>query len=182
MKTNRILALVATTLLCAASPQPADAADPAVDISSFAPRDPNVIVRQIELNVAIKQYEKVLMELHEARLESEIGPPETGLTDEDLKRWKARAERKLKNLEVTANALKTLIRELLGDANNRAREFEKAKAGGKAEPKADESQPKREPLGGRPSDSRNQRSRSASADSNEAALQARADWRAKAVT
>jgi len=145
MKTPRLLTLLAAALLCAASPHSSPAADVGVDISSFAPREPNVIIRQIELNVAIRQYEKVLMETYEARLQYEIGPTETGLTDAQQKEWHLRAEKKLKYLEETAKVLQARIHDYVTEANEMAREIEKEKAREKAKPKANASQPKAEP-------------------------------------
>ena len=147
MKTPRLLTLIAATVLCAALPQSSPAADVVVDISSFAPREPEVVVRQIELNVAIKQYEKVLMELHEARLQYEFGTPETGLTDEQQKQGKDRAERKLMYLEKTAAELRDRIRKYVTEANELARAIEKDQAGEKAKSKTAPGQPKAEPLG-----------------------------------
>lgn len=102
IKTPRLITLLAAALLCAASPHSLPAAEEVVAISFFAPRDPNAVVRQIELNVAIKQYEEVLMEAHEARLQNETGTPETGLMDNQRKGWHVRAERKVKYLKITA--------------------------------------------------------------------------------
>ena len=147
MKPPRLLTFLAAALLCAASPHSLPAADVVVDISSFAPRDANFIVRQIELNVAIKQYEKVLMELHEARLQYEFGTPETGLTDEQQKQGKDHAERKLMYLEKTAAELRDRIRKYVTEANEMARAIEKDKAGEKAKSTTAPSQPKAEPLG-----------------------------------
>ena len=133
MKIHRLITLLAAALLCAASQQSSAAADVVADISSFAPREPFVILRQIELNVSIKQYEKVLMELHEASLQSEIGPTETGLTDEQQKQWMVRSERKLKYLENTAAVLRKRIHDYVAEANEMARTFEKDRAPEKAE-------------------------------------------------
>ena len=135
MKPPRLLTLLAAALFCAASPQPSPAADVVVDISSFAPRDPNVVVRQIELNVAIKQYEKVLMELHEASLQRVFGPTEMGLTDEQQKQWIVRAEKKQMYLEETSARLRQQIRSYVADANKDAELIEKTKAEPKAKPK-----------------------------------------------
>lgn len=137
MKTPRLLVLLAATLLCAAPPPSASAAEVVVDISSFAPRDADVVVRQIELNVAIKQYEKVLMEAHEARLQLGIGPTGTGQTDEQQKEWYFRADRKVSLLEKTAAVLRNRISELVKEANEKAREIEKQKLNPKTENNAD---------------------------------------------
>lgn len=147
MKIPRLLALLAAALLCAASPYSLPAADVVVDISSFAPRDPNVVVRQIELNVAIKQYEKVLMELHEVRLQRELGPTETGLTDEQQKQWAQRADDKLKYLVTTAADLRERIQSYVAEANREAELVEKTKAGKEAKPKTTPGQPEDEPRG-----------------------------------
>jgi hypothetical protein len=147
MKTPRLLALLAAALFCAASPQSSPAADMVVDISSFAPREPEFILRQIELNVAIKQYEKVLMELPEAKTELTMGPTETGLTDEQEKQWRGRAENKLRYLEETALNLHARISKLVNEANEMARQLEKDRAREKAKPKAEPCPPKVEPRG-----------------------------------
>lgn len=98
-------------------------------------------MRQIELNVAIKQYEKVLMEIHEARLQNEIGPTETGLTAELQKEWQLRAERKLRYLQDTSAMLRDRITVLVKEANEMARTIEKEKVWVTPKPKADTSQP-----------------------------------------
>ncbi len=147
MKTPRLLTLFAAALLCAASPHTSPAADVVVDISSFAPRNPDVVVRQIELNVAIKQYEKVLMEVYEARLQSEFGTPGPGLSDEQQKEWKDRAERKLVYLEKTSHELRLRIREYVDEANQMAQAIEEEKAKEKAKQKAESFLPKEVPRG-----------------------------------
>ena len=147
MKTPRLFTLLATALLCAASPRNLPAVDVVVDISSFAPRSPDVVVRQIELNVAIKQYEKVLMEVYEARLQSEFGTPDTALSDEQKKQWQIRAEKKLMYLEKTSHELRLRIREYVDEANQRARAIEEEKAREKAKQKAEPYLPKAETRG-----------------------------------
>ncbi len=147
MKTPRLLNFLAAALLCAASPHSSPAADVVVDISSFAPRDPDAVVRQIELNVAIKRYEKVLMEVYEARLQSEFGPPETGLSDEQEKQWKERAERKLMYLEKTSHELRLRIRDSVNEANKLAQAIEEEKASKNAKQKAESFLPKEAPCG-----------------------------------
>ena len=128
MKTPRLLTLLAAAMLCAASPQSSPAADFVVDISSFAPRDPEVILRQIDLNVALKQYEKALTDVYDARLQLEIGPTESGLTDDQTKAHRVRAEVKLKYLENTMLDLRARIAGYLKEANEKAQAIEKAKA------------------------------------------------------
>jgi hypothetical protein len=142
MKTPPLHTLLAAALLCIASPKSSPAADVVVDVSSLAPRDPNFVLLQIELNVAIKQYEKVLMEKHEARLQGEMGPTETGLTDQQLKDWAIRAERKLMVLEKTSRELGENIRIQMENAASMARDMEDRKARANAEPKADANRPK----------------------------------------
>jgi len=141
MTTGRILIILTATLFCAASPQSLPAADVMVDISSFAPRDPNVVVRQIELNVTIKQYEKVLMEVYEARLQSELGPTESGLADEQRKQWDVRVRNKLMYLEKTTEELRERIRSYVSEANKESQAIEEAKAKERAEQQAAPSQP-----------------------------------------
>ena len=146
--TTSILILLTAALFCAASPQPLPAADVVVDISSFAPRDPEVVLRQIELNVAIKQYEKVLLEAHEADLQRKLGPTETGLTDVQEKQWRGRAENKLKCLEDTAVFLRERISNLVSEAKEKmAGAFEKEHAQKMAKPIAEPHPPKEEPRG-----------------------------------
>ena len=147
MNKPRLLPFLAAALLCAASPHSSPAADVVVDISSFAPRDPDAVVRQIELNVAVKQYEKVLMEAHEARMQYEFGTPEPGLSDEQQKQWKERAERKLMYLEKTSHELRLRIREYVDEANKLARAIEEEKAREKAKQKAEPYLPKAETRG-----------------------------------
>jgi hypothetical protein len=147
MKTHRFIVAFAITLFLAASLHPMRAADVQVDISSFAPRDPNVVVRQIELNVAIEQYEKVLMKRYEARLQLETGPAETGLTDEQRKRWEDRAKNTLVYLEDTAAVLREQIRNYVAEANKDAELIEKTKAGKEEKQKAGPCPPKVEPHG-----------------------------------
>jgi hypothetical protein len=141
MKSYRLIITLATALLFAASPHHLRASDIKVDISSFAPRDPNVILRQIELNVAIEQYEKVLVERHEVRVQLQSGPTETGLTDEEQKRWELLAKHKLAFLENTATELRQQIRSYVEDANKDAELIEKTKAGKEAKQKAAEPSP-----------------------------------------
>ena len=147
MKSYRLLIALTTTLLFAASPRFLLAADVKVDISSFAPLDPNVVLRQIDLNVAIKQYEKVLMERYEARSQLETGPTETGLTDEQRKRWEERAKNKLVYLEDAATTLREQIRSHVAEANKDAELIEKAKAENEAKQKAGQCPSKVEPHG-----------------------------------
>lgn len=132
MKKSPLVPFLAIALLVTAAPHSLLAADVAVDISSFAPRDPNVVVRQIELNVAIKQYEKVMMEKHEASLQYEFGTPETGLSDEQRKQCKARAERKVTYLENMSEDLRERIRKYVEEANKMMQAIEEAKAKEKA--------------------------------------------------
>jgi len=136
MKSYRLIVVLTTALLFIAAPHFLRAADAKVDISSFAPRDPNVVLRQIELNVAIAQYEKVLVERHETHMQLETGPTETGLTDEQRKRWELRAKDKLAFLENTATELRQQIRSYVEDANKDAELIEQTKAGKEAKQKA----------------------------------------------
>jgi uncharacterized protein YdiU (UPF0061 family) len=145
MNTRRILTLLAAALLCAASLQPLPAAETTVDISSFAPRDPDAVLRQIDLNIAIKQYEKVRAELYEAEMQASLGPNETGLTDEQRKEWDNRAQRRIKLLLNTTADLQARIHDLVKQASEQARaledarkvESEKKKARENAKPKTE---------------------------------------------
>ena len=94
-------------------------------------------MRQIELNVAIKQYEKVLMEVYEARLQSEFGTPDTALSDEQQKQWQIRAEKKLMYLEKTSHELRLRIREYVDEANKMVQAIEEEKAKEKAKQKTE---------------------------------------------
>ena len=128
MKTPRLIALIAAALLCAASLQSSSAAEVTVDISSFAPREPEVIIRQIELNVAIKQYEKVLTGIYEARLQADLGPAESSLTDEQRKQWEVRAKWQVEHLENAATSLRKHIQDYIAEANKDAEAATKDKA------------------------------------------------------
>jgi hypothetical protein len=141
MKSYRLIIILTAALLFIASPHFLRAADAKVDISSFAPRDPNVVLRQIDLNVAIEQYEKVLVERYEARMQLETGPTETGLTDEQRKRWDLRARNKLEYLENTATELRLQIRSYVEEANKDAELIEKTKTEKEAKQKAAQCSP-----------------------------------------
>ena len=98
-------------------------------------------MRQIELNVAIEQYEKVLIERYETRKQMETGPTETGLTDEQRKRWEQRANDKEKSLENRATKLRLQIEAYIAEANKDAALIEKANAKKEAKPKATQCPP-----------------------------------------
>jgi uncharacterized protein (TIGR03067 family) len=140
MKTPRLLTLLATALLCAASPQPLPAADVTVDISSFAPRDPDAILHQIELNVALKQYEKALTEIEEDRVRREISRAEIEMEMKQSESFEKEGKAKLALLDLKARALELRlanlheqIGRLIFDANKTAEFPEKSKLQGKWE-------------------------------------------------
>ena len=128
MKTHRLLILCVAALLGTAPSRSLSAADFVVDISSFAPRDPEVILRQIDLNVALKQYEKAQMDLYDARLQYEIGTTDAAPTDDKSKAKQDRSRMKLKCLEENISYLRSRITHCIQEANEKAQAIEKAKA------------------------------------------------------
>jgi len=140
MKTPRLLTLLATALLCAASPRSLPAADVTVDISSFAPRDANAILRQIELNVALKQYEKALTEREEESVRREISRAEIEMQMKQSESFQKEGNAKLEMLDLKAQLMERRIikladqiSSLIFDANKTAELPEKMKLQGKWE-------------------------------------------------
>jgi hypothetical protein len=132
MRAGLLLTLVASTFLIA-SPRAAIAADGNVDIMSWAPREPKstleLALLQIELNIAVKQYEKVQMDLLEARLQAEMGLEVANASDDQRKEYEARAHRKVEWLDREAAHLQKKISDILLRAVNlstKASEEEKA--------------------------------------------------------
>jgi len=105
MKPQRLLTLLATTLLGAALPHSLPAADVTVDISSFAPRNADAILRQIELNVALKQYEKALTEIEEDRARSEISRAEIEMEMKQSESFEKEGRAKLALMDLKVRAM-----------------------------------------------------------------------------
>jgi uncharacterized protein (TIGR03067 family) len=135
MKTQYSLTLLVAALLFAASTAPLPAADVAVDISSYNPRNPDVVLRQIELNVAIKQYEKALTEREEgfgrepiARAEIEMEMKRSQSAAEEGRARLDMLELKRKIRDSRPQEIRNQIHELIDDANADAERSGKAKA------------------------------------------------------
>jgi hypothetical protein len=137
MKTHHLLTCLVVTLLVGPSLPPLHAAEVGVDISSHAPRDPNAIVRQIELNVTLKQYEKVFTEMEEAKLQDGLGPEESGLPKEKIAEWHDRRLRKMELLSRVSQELRARINNFINEANKEAQTLAKpdSEPEAKAEPK-----------------------------------------------
>jgi len=82
---------------------------------THAPRDPHAVLRQIELNVALKQYEKVLTALEDADLQIELGPEEGELSDQQLAEWRTRQGRKQIVLRDFSQRLRAKIEFLIAE-------------------------------------------------------------------
>ena len=148
MKTHRLLLIAITGLLLTAVPPQSSAADVTVDISSFAPLDTSAALDQIELNVLLKQYEKVLTQLEDALLQRELESESISAdaSDEQKKQAKARQEKRESEHQHTMDALehrmgvnRDRIEQLITKANKRAAAFEKQqreamKATGQSQP------------------------------------------------
>ncbi|MEI7732114.1 MAG: hypothetical protein WCO56_21245 [Verrucomicrobiota bacterium] len=74
----------------------------------------------IEMKVAQQRLEKVLTEIQEARRQYELGPTESGLTQEQEKAWRDKAEGKLKYLENEATRLREQIAARASNAKSAA--------------------------------------------------------------
>lgn len=129
MKSHRLLLVAITAPLLTAVPSQSSAADVSVDISSFAPLDPNAVVAQIELNVLLKQYEKLLTQVEEISLQHELGieTVSADATEDQKKQAKERSEKrqggfehKDKCLKIKADACRVRIMEIIETANVRA--------------------------------------------------------------
>jgi predicted RNase H-like nuclease len=141
MKTPRLLTLfIAATVFVAASLH-LSAAEVAVDVSSFAPRDPDAVIQQIELNVLLKQYEKLLTQIGESRLEYELARLESNGTDKQKKEMDDRMQGKMMTLQKLLLNCRAQIQEIVGDARAKAEALEKEKAAEKAKQKAAQSRP-----------------------------------------
>ena len=134
MKTRLVLLMAVTALLFTAVPPQLAAADVSVDISSFAARDAKAILAQIELNVRLKQYEKLLTQMETMSLEHELEMESVAedSTNEQQKQAKDRSEKrqsefehKDKCLKIKAHECRARIVALMVDANKRAEAFEK---------------------------------------------------------
>ena len=82
---------------------------------THAPPDPDAVLRQIELNVALKQYEKVLMELADTELKIDLGPEEEGLCDQQSGEWKRKQGLKVKILHDRSQQLRAKIEFLIAE-------------------------------------------------------------------
>jgi len=143
MKTYRILTVLTATLFLAASPLslPADDAPPDFFILQ-APRDADAVLGKIELDVALKEYEKVLTAKAEADLQCRLGPTESGLTEKQEQQWYNKQQEKRDILADVAERLRAQIRERIEEGNKAARAKEEAKANEEEKAKAATSAPK----------------------------------------
>lgn len=95
-----------------------DIAEPKASLSS---RDPSAVLREIDLKVALKQYEKVATQVEDIKLQTALGPEEKGLSDQQIMHWKDAQNRKQALLEIAAKQLRDKIEQLVAEAN---REYE----------------------------------------------------------
>jgi hypothetical protein len=141
MTTHRLLAVVIAALLGVALPLPSPAAEIAVDVSSFAPRDAGAVIQQIELNVLLKQYEKLVTQIEDSRLEYELHRVDSDGTDAQKKEQHERMVMKMETLERMVGSYRLRIMEIVQDANKKAEAIEKEKAAEKAKKKVAQSSP-----------------------------------------
>lgn len=147
MKTHRLL-IALTALLLTAVPFQSSAADVSVDISSFAPRNPDAILTQIELNVLLKQYQKLLTQIEDAALQRELENESipSDATEDQKKQAEERhvkqnkdRDRESRALQDRAHQCRSRIKEIMSDANKRAAAIEKEQR--EAKPTTGQSQP-----------------------------------------
>jgi hypothetical protein len=84
------------------------------------PHRPNAVLREIDLNVALKQYEKVATAVEDTKLQIALGPEEEGLSDQQIAEWRTKQERKQALLEVAAKQLHAKIEQNVAEANKEA--------------------------------------------------------------
>lgn len=80
-------------------------------------RDPSAVVREIDLKVALKQYEKVAQQVEDTKLQTVLGTEEKGLSDQQIMQWKDAQNRKQALLEIAAKQLRDKIEQLVAEAN-----------------------------------------------------------------
>ncbi len=91
-----------------------DITEPEAALSS---RDPSAVLREIDLKVALKQYEKVAPQVEDIKLQTALGPEEKGLSDQQIMQWKDAQNRKQALLEIAAKQLRDKIEQLVAEAN-----------------------------------------------------------------
>ena len=119
MKTRPIIGLITiltATLLPMATLPVLRADEVSADISSYNPHEPEVILRQIELNVALKQYEKVITEEYEMHYLVDSRPQEGEKTKEEVEEWRMKQNRKRDTLQEMAESLRERITKCINDA------------------------------------------------------------------
>jgi len=104
--------------------------------------DADAVLGKIELEVALKQYEKVLTAEAEADLQCRLGPAESGLTEKQEQQWYDKQQKKRDILAAMADILRGHIRARIEEGNKAARAKEEAKANDAEKAKAATSAPK----------------------------------------
>jgi hypothetical protein len=135
MNIKQIFAVVTTTLGLAAASLALSAADAPIDVTPQAQVDPEEVLHKIELNVAIKQYEKLLTAKYEAELELSLGPADNDLNAEQREEWLKRSQRKYEVLDQMAGRVVKQIYDHVLSANTKARQAAAAKETPKVDPR-----------------------------------------------
>jgi hypothetical protein len=113
MNPKRLCIILVATLTLAASPVCLRAADSPSQCAAPAPADGNAVLRQIELKVAMAQYEKILTAIYDAQLTLLLPEdPNVGTLDERMKSQE-REKLRIKVLEEQSARLQRLILELV---------------------------------------------------------------------
>jgi tRNA A-37 threonylcarbamoyl transferase component Bud32 len=77
----------------------------------------NAVLRDIQLSVARKQYEKVMTEIEDAQRQLALGPDDSGLSKEKIAEWQDRQRRREQILVEESHALRAKIQLLLDEAS-----------------------------------------------------------------
>jgi hypothetical protein len=106
--TRRVFALAAAIWLFAAggSTAPADDAAEKSTLPSSAQAYGEALLRDIDLNVALKHYEKVLTAKYDAELQFALGPDQGELNAEQRDEWAKRTDQQVSLLERRAVRLR----------------------------------------------------------------------------
>src|SRR4051812_20733915 len=109
MKSNALPTLLCLALICFFPDRTLPAAESNFGLELMTATDGDSMLRRTELKVALKQYEKILTELYDARIEASLGPAESGLTDKQLEAWLTQSARRIKVLESSAEDLRSTV-------------------------------------------------------------------------
>jgi hypothetical protein len=126
-----VAVIIAALCLGALAPI-SSAVEPAKGVAPQTQLDVREMLNQLELNVAMKQYEKILTARYEAELERSIGPADSGATGEQKAAWIERSEIRCKVLDDWANRLQEEIRFRVKALNAYAKDKAEAEAEAKA--------------------------------------------------